>query len=299
MAAFYLGQNGTDPVCPKYLEFSFSPPPVLYLNLEKQEGLIAMLFVLDVGNTNTVLGVFDGDDLLHEWRIKTDRHKTEDEFGMLIHSLFNYKGITFSDIDGVVISSVVPPIMMALEKMSRDYFDIDPIIVGNQDISRYINMSYPNPNEVGADRIVNAVSAIENYGAPAIVIDFGTATTFCYIDEDESYHGGLIAPGINISMEALYSKASKLPKIEIDVPETVIGYSTIGAMQSGVYYGYVSLVDGIVEKIKEHIKHEVKVIATGGLSNLISKDSRTIDVVDRHLTLKGLQIIYHRLKEFS
>src|SRR5690606_12533178 len=137
----------------------------------------------------------------------------------------------------------------ALEKMSRNYFQLEPVVVGNQDISRYIKMSYPNPREVGADRIVNAVSAIDRYGAPVIVIDFGTATTFCYIDENESYHGGLISPGINISMEALYSKASKLPKIEIMETEHIIGRSTVEAMQSGIYYGYVSLVDGIIDKM--------------------------------------------------
>lgn len=256
-----------------------------------------MLFVLDVGNTNTVLGVFEGDNLLYEWRIKTDRHKTEDEFGVLIHSLFDYKGITFSDIHGVIISSVVPPIMYALEKMSRNYFGIDAVVVGKQDISKYINMSYPNPKEVGADRIVNAVSAIENYGAPVIVIDFGTATTFCYIDENSSYHGGIISPGVNISMEALYSKASKLPKIEIKGTEKIIGTSTVEAMQSGIYNGYVSLVDGIVDRVKEDINQDVQVIATGGISGLIGKGSRTIDVVDRHLTLKGLNIIYRRLKD--
>lgn len=258
-----------------------------------------MLFVLDVGNTNTVLGVFEKEELLHEWRIKTDRHKTEDEFGMLIHSLFSYKGISFTDIDGVVISSVVPPIMYALEKMSRNYFQLEPVVVGNQDISRYIKMSYPNPREVGADRIVNAVSAIETYGAPVIVIDFGTATTFCYIDENEYYHGGLISPGINISMEALYSKASKLPKIEIMETEHIIGRSTVEAMQSGIYYGYVSLVDGIIDKMLEDIDRDVKVIATGGLAGLIAKDSKAIDVVDRYLTLKGLNIIYNRLKDIS
>lgn len=258
---------------------------------------MGMLFVLDVGNTNTVLGVFDHDQLLYEWRIKTDRHKTEDEFGVLIHSLFSYKGIAFSDINGVVISSVVPPIMYALEKTSRDYFQIDPVVIGKEDMSRYIKMSYPNPKEVGADRIVNAVSAIESYGAPIIVVDFGTATTFCYIDEESAYHGGLISPGINISMEALYSKASKLPKIEIVETDSVIGSSTVEAMQSGIYYGYVSLVDGIIDRMKEEIGRDVKAVATGGLAGLIDKDSRNIDTVDRHLTLKGLRIIYERLKE--
>jgi type III pantothenate kinase len=256
---------------------------------------MGMLFVLDVGNTNTVLGVFKNDQLLHEWRIKTDRYKTEDEFGVLIHSLFSYRGIQFSDIEGVIISSVVPPIMYALEKMSRDYFNMEAFVVKSDSVSHYIKMSYPNPKEVGADRIVNAVAAIEHYGAPVIVVDFGTATTFCYIDEEESYHGGLISPGITISLEALYRKASKLPKIELAAPENVVGSSTVDAMQSGVYYGYVSLVDGIINRMKEEIGREVKVIATGGLAGLINKDSETIEVVDQHLTLKGLNIIYHHI----
>ena len=258
-----------------------------------------MLFVLDIGNTHTVLGVFDKDELLYEWRIKTDRHKTGDEFGVLIHHLFDYKGISFSDINGVVISSVVPPIMFSLENMCRDYFRLEPIIVGKQDIKSYIEISYPNPKEIGADRIVNAVSAIEAYGAPLIIIDFGTATTFCYIDEQATYNGGVIAPGINISMEALYTKASKLPKIDITSPEKVIGRSTVEAMQSGAYYGYVSQVDGIIEKIKNEVGVNPKVIATGGLANHIAKDSSTIHEVDSHLTLRGLNLIYQKLNNKS
>lgn len=258
-----------------------------------------MLFVLDVGNTNMVLGVFDKDELKYEWRIKTDRHKTEDEFGILIHSLFEYKGISFSDIDGVVISSVVPPIMLALEKMSRDYFNVEPIVVSGANMSVYLNMSYPNPGEVGADRIVNAVSAIEEYGAPLIIIDFGTATTFCYIDEESNYHGGVITPGIHISLEALYSKASKLPKIEITAPGKVIGTSTVEAMQSGIFYGYVSQVDGMINRIKEEMGTNPKVIATGGLSPLISKESAEIDHVDIHLTLRGLNRIYYKIKHMD
>ncbi|MBN6205799.1 type III pantothenate kinase [Ralstonia pickettii] len=258
-----------------------------------------MLFVLDVGNTNTVLGVFDKNQLLYEWRIKTDRYKTEDEFGMLIHSLFDYKGIAFSDIEGVVISSVVPPIMFSLENMSRNYFKLEPFVVGKQEITDYIKISYPNPKEIGADRIVNAVSAIEEYGAPLIIIDFGTATTFCYVDENSMYHGGLIVPGINISMEALYSKASKLPKIELKAPETVIGSSTVEAMQAGAFYGFVSQVDGIIDRIKAEVGQNPKVIATGGLAGLIAKDSRMINEVDSHLTLKGLNIIYHKIKDIQ
>lgn len=253
-----------------------------------------MLFVLDVGNTNTVLGVFENDELKHDWRIKTDRHKTEDEYGILIKSLFEHKGMALEDITGVIISSVVPPIMYSLEKMSRDYFQMDPLIVGESPVHTSLKMDYPNPKEIGADRIVNAVAAIEEYGAPLIIIDFGTATTFCYINGDKAYAGGVISPGITISMEALYSKASKLPKIEIQQPDHVIGTSTVGAMQSGVFYGYVAQVDGIVKRIQQDINKKMTVIATGGLSPLIGNASATIQHVDPDLTLKGLHLIYHK-----
>ncbi|MFC2948848.1 type III pantothenate kinase [Virgibacillus sediminis] len=251
-----------------------------------------MLFVLDVGNTNTVLGVFDQGDLRYQWRIKTDRYKTEDEFGILIESLFDHKGVAFSDIHGVVISSVVPPIMFAMVKMSKDYFGLEPLVIGKDNVESSLKMAYPNPAEIGADRVVNAVAGIHEYGSPLIIIDFGTATTFCYIDQYEAYHGGIIAPGINISMEALYTKASKLPKIEIEAPERVVGTSTVGAMQSGVFYGYVGQVDSIVERIEAEVGTRPTVVATGGLAPLISDESKTIDIVDPYLTLKGLYLIY-------
>lgn len=253
-----------------------------------------MLFVLDVGNTNTVLGVFEDDKLIHEWRIKTDRYKTEDEFGMLIKSLLEHESISLADIDGVIVSSVVPPIMFALEKMCTKYFELQPLVIGKETVHTFLEMAYPNPQEIGADRIVNAVGAIEEYGSPLVIIDFGTATTYCYINESKAYQGGLIAPGIHISMEALYSKASKLPKIEIQAPNNVVGSSTVEAMQSGVFYGYVSQVDGIVNRMKQENTAKPKVIATGGLAALISDASETIDHVDTHLTLKGLYLIYKR-----
>lgn len=253
-----------------------------------------MLFVLDVGNTNTVLGVFENDQLKHEWRIKTDRYRTEDEFGVLIKSLFDHKDIAFSSIHGIIISSVVPPIMFALEKMCSLYFNQQPVMIGSNTVQTHLKMGYPNPKEIGADRVVNAVGAIAEYGAPLVIIDFGTATTYCYINEREEYDGGLIAPGIHISMEALYSKASKLPKIEIQAPENIVGKSTVEAMQSGLFYGYVGQVDGIVTRIKQQAIKEPKIIATGGLASLISDASTTIDYVDKHLTLKGLHLIYHR-----
>lgn len=253
-----------------------------------------MIFVFDTGNTNTVLGVFKNDQLIYEWRIKTDHHKTEDEFGMLIKSLFDHKGISFSDFKGVIISSVVPPIMLALEKMSKIYFNVKPLIIGKENVNSFLKMRYPHPHELGADRIVNAVGAIEEYGAPLIITDFGTATTYCYINEDKEYVGGIIAPGIKISMEALYKKASKLPRIEIQSPTEVVGSSTVEAMQSGVYYGYIGQVDGLIHRIKTERKTNPRVIATGGLASLIAKDSETIDVVDTHLTLKGLYLIYQK-----
>jgi|SRR5690625_134886 len=258
-----------------------------------------MIFVLDIGNTNTVIGVFDNDELIHEWRIKTDRHKTEDEFAILIKSLFDMEGITFSQIKGIIISSVVPPIMFALEEMCDKYFGIKPLIIGRKEVDSQLGMRYPKPNEIGADRIVNAVGAIDSYGAPVIIVDFGTATTFCYVNEQAEYYGGIISPGIKISMEALYSKASKLPKIEIQRPDAVIGQSTVEAMQSGVYYGYVGQVDGIIRQVKSQVKGKTRVIATGGLAPLIAKGSETIDHVDQQLTLKGLYIIYQRNKNLK
>lgn len=253
-----------------------------------------MILVLDIGNTNTVIGVFNKGELKYEWRIQTDRHKTEDEFGMLIKSLFDYKGLAFSQIKGIIISSVVPPIMDALEEMCETYFQLVPLVVGKEEVETHLEISYPQPKEIGADRIVNAVGAISLYNTPLIIIDFGTATTFCYVDEAQSYRGGIIAPGIKVSMEALYSKASKLPKIEIAQPESIIGNSTIEAMQSGVYYGYVGQVDGIVNRMKSSLAMDPVVIATGGLASLIARGSETIDHIETHLTLKGLYEIYER-----
>ncbi|MES1042065.1 MULTISPECIES: type III pantothenate kinase [Peribacillus] len=255
-----------------------------------------MIFVLDVGNTNTVLGVYDEDILKYHWRIETNRHKTEDEYGMVIKSLLQHEGLSFDQFDGIIISSVVPPIMFALERMCKKYFGIKPLIVG-PGIKTGLNIKYENPREVGADRIVNAVAGIQEYGSPLIIVDFGTATTYCYINEDKQYMGGAIAPGINISTEALYSKAAKLPRIEISRPEGVIGKNTVSAMQAGILYGYVGQVEGIVNRIKAQSNLEPTVIATGGLATLIANESTVIDVVEPFLTLKGLQLIYKRNRE--
>lgn len=255
-----------------------------------------MLFVLDIGNTNTVLGVFSDNELQHEWRIKTDKHKTEDEFAVLIQSLFEMKSLAFESIQDIVISSVVPPIMFALEKMCVKYFNKQPIVIGKDIAQKYLTVVYPRPEELGADRVVNAIGAIHSYEGPLVIIDFGTATTYCYIDERRAYHGGLIAPGINISLEALYQRAAKLPKIEIEAPEHVIGQSTVEAMQAGVFFGYVGQVDGIVKRIEEERNVKPTVIATGGLAKLIAVESKSIDVVDKYLTLKGLALVYRNLK---
>lgn len=255
-----------------------------------------MIFVFDVGNTNTVLGVYSGEELIHHWRVETHRNRTEDEYGMVIKSLFDHVNLKFSDIDGIIISSVVPPIMFALERMCQKYFHIKPLVVG-PGVKTGLNIKYENPREVGADRIVNAVGAIDEYGSPLIIVDFGTATTYCYISEDKEYLGGAIAPGIGISTEALYTRAAKLPRIEIVRPDGVIGKNTVSAMQSGILYGYVGQVEGIVNRMKAESKKPPTVIATGGLASLISEESTVIDIIDPFLTLKGLRLIYKRNME--
>ncbi|MBS4210821.1 type III pantothenate kinase [Bacillus sp. FJAT-50079] len=252
-----------------------------------------LIFVLDVGNTNIVLGVYEQDHLKYHWRIETSRHKTEDEFGMAIKALFEHVGLRFSDINGIIISSVVPPIMFTLEKMCHKYFQEKPLIVG-PGIKTGLNIKYENPREVGADRIVNAVAGIANYGNPLIIVDFGTATTFCYINEKSEYMGGVIAPGIGISTEALYSKAAKLPRIEITHVDEILGKNTVSAMQAGILFGFVGQVEGIVTRLIEQSKEKPTVIATGGLANLIATETKMIDIVDQDLTLKGLQLIYQR-----
>lgn len=252
-----------------------------------------MIFVLDVGNTNTVLGVFEGDNLKYHWRIETNRNKTEDEYGILIKALLEHENLSFADIKGVIISSVVPPIMRAFETMCRKYFQKKPLIVG-PGIKTGLDIKYENPREVGADRIVNAVAAAHEYGNSLIIVDFGTATTYCYVNERGQYMGGAIAPGIGISTEALYTKASKLPRIELAFPHEIIGKNTVSAMQSGILYGYIGQVEGIVSRMKETVTDNPKVIATGGLAALLSQHSTIIDEIDPFLTLKGLYLLYKR-----
>lgn len=254
-----------------------------------------MILVLNAGNSNIALGIFEQDKLKHHWRMETNRHKTEDEYAMQVKMFFSHVQISFEQIKGVIISSVVPPIIYVLEEMCRKYFHIKPLIVG-PGVKNGLNIKYENPREVGADRIVNAVAAIEEYGGknPLIVIDFGTAITYCYLNEKGDYLGGAIAPGIAISTEALYSRASKLPRVEITRPPSVIGKNTISAMQSGIIFGFVGQVEGIVSRMTENSKNQPLVVATGSLAKLIASETTAIDIVDELLTLKGLHVIYKK-----
>jgi len=252
-----------------------------------------MILVIDVGNTNIVLGLYKDDQLAYHWRINTDKQKTEDEYGMLVKGLFREEGVTTDGVQGIIISSVVPPLMFALERMCHKYFKLEPLVVG-PGIKTGLSIHYDNPKEVGADRIVNAVAALEEYKPPLIIVDFGTATTFCYVDEEARYIGGAIAPGIQISTTALYNHAAKLPRIELKFPKHVVGKNTISAMQAGILFGYAGQVDSIIKRMKAQSKEEPTIVATGGLAELISSESEYIQHVDPFLTLKGLYNIYHR-----
>ncbi|WP_010681123.1 type III pantothenate kinase [Acetivibrio cellulolyticus] len=256
-----------------------------------------MIVVIDVGNTNIVFGVYEGNKLLNHWRMATDRDKTSDEFGMFFMNIFSHEKIDVGKVEAVLIASVVPPIMYSLEHAIKKYFKLDPIVVG-PGIKTGINIKYENPREVGADRIVNAVAALEIYGGPFIIVDFGTATTFCAVTSNAEYLGGVICPGIKISAEALFQKAAKLPRIELSKPDTVIGRNTVSSMQSGIVYGYVGKVDYIVKRMKKEMKEDnIKVIATGGLARLIASESETIDEINGFLALDGLRIIYEKNKQ--
>lgn len=252
-----------------------------------------MILVVDVGNTNIVLGLYEGKTLTHHWRLSTNRSATVDEYGILLTNLLQYAGVKPEQMDGVILSCVVPPIMNTLEKLFVKYVGKEALVVG-PGIKTGLNIRYENPREVGADRIVNAVAGIEQYGTPLVIVDFGTATTFDYIDPTGAYIGGAIVPGIGISAEALYQRAAKLPRIELSKPKTVIGRNTVTAMQAGIIFGYAGQVDGIVRRICKEFNVQPKVIATGGLAELISGESETIDRVDSLLTLEGLRIIYER-----
>ena len=250
-----------------------------------------MILVFDVGNTNMVCGVYDRRVLTNHWRLSTEKSTTIDEYAIVLKSLFELSGLTFQDIDAAVISSVVPPVMPNLENLIRKYFKVEPLIVG-PGVKTGMPIIYDNPKEVGADRIVNAVAAYSKYGGPLIIVDFGTATTFCLVSKRGEYMGGAIAPGVGISTEALFQRASKLPRVEIVKPTAVAARNTVAAMQSGIYFGFIGQVDGIVKRMKEEMGSEAKVIATGGLAKLIAQESETIETVDLYLTLDGLLLIH-------
>ncbi|AZR74669.1 pantothenate kinase [Anoxybacter fermentans] len=249
-----------------------------------------MVLVIDVGNTNTVLGVYRGDELIAYWRVASDRQKTSDEYGILFYSLLSHKGINTKDIRRIIISSVVPPLVTTLEKVCQNYFNIQPHVVG-PGTKTGMNIKMDNPKEVGADRIVNAVAAYHLYGGPVIIVDFGTATTFCAVNSKGDYLGGAIAPGVGIATEALFARASKLPRIELVKPKRVIGKNTIEGMQAGIIYGFVGQVDGVVRRMQKELGEKAKVVATGGLSSLIGPESETIEIINPLLTLQGLLII--------
>ena len=252
-----------------------------------------MLLVIDVGNTNTVLGIYDGGKLKKDWRVGTDKYRTVDEYAMLINDLFGLAGFGFADLSDVIVSCVVPPMQNILEKLCRQYLQLSPYVVG-PGMKTGMPIQYDNPSEVGADRIVNSVAAYEQCRCALIVVDFGTATTFDVVSADGSYQGGAIAPGIGISAEALFDRASKLPRVEFSRPAQVIGKNTVNSMQSGIFFGYVGLVEGIVSRIKKELSETPKVIATGGLAGPIAAATDSIDLVEPFLTLEGLRILYQR-----
>jgi type III pantothenate kinase len=253
-----------------------------------------MLLAIDVGNTNTVVGVFEGTELLRHWRLTTDPDRTADEYGILMLGLFRESGLAAGAIDAVIISSVVPPLHFALNTLGKQYFKRAPLFVG-AGTRTGMPILYDNPKEVGADRIVNAVAAYEQHHTALVVIDFGTATTFDCVTAKGEYLGGAIAPGIQVSMDALFYHASKLPRAEIARPPNVIGRNTIASLQSGLLYGYVALCDGLARRmIAEMGNPRPKVIATGGLAPLVAKESEVIEGVDELLTLTGLRLIHER-----
>lgn len=255
-----------------------------------------MLLVFDVGNSNIVIGIYEREVLKYNWRISTDRQKTVDEYGVMLKSLFEYENISSQYIKGIAISSVVPPLMPNLCAMTEKFFRIKPLVVG-PGVKTGMNIKMENPREVGADRIVNAVAAHVLYGGPLIIVDFGTATTFCAVSKAGDYLGGAIAPGIGISTEVLFQKAAKLPRVELVKPRSILGKDTVTSMQSGFFYGFVGQVDGIVSRMVKIFKEKPAVVATGGFAPLLSQESETINHVHPFLVLEGLRIIYERNRQ--
>jgi type III pantothenate kinase len=256
-----------------------------------------MLLVLDVGNTNTTLGLYDGAKLTNSWRLTTERQRTVDEYGIMCRTLLELAGMDATAVTDIAVSSVVPPLDFTLHKMIEVYFRIRPLFIDTTNAG--MPVLYDDPLAVGADRIVNAVAAFTNYGGPTIAVDFGTATTFDAISEKGEYIGGIICPGIQISAEALFQRAARLYRVDIRRPERVIGTNPTASMQSGLYYGNVALVDGVLEKMKEELGPQTRVVATGGLAPLISRGSSLIEKVNADLTLEGMRIIYERNRPYN
>ncbi|HPO29882.1 MAG TPA: type III pantothenate kinase [Candidatus Hydrogenedentes bacterium] len=254
-----------------------------------------MLLVVDAGNTHTVLGLFAGDQFRGHWRIVTSNYRTSDELGLLLHMLLDHIGVKPEQISGCCVSSVVPQWNPALVAVSRQFFGIEPLMV-EPGVKTGLVLQCDNPREVGADRVVNAVAAYEKYGGsrPLIIVDFGTATTFCVVTAQGEYLGGAIAPGVGISTEALFTRTAKLPRVELVRPKSVIGKNTVMSMQSGIIFGFVGQVEGIVKRMKEEIGQDALVVATGGLAEVISREADCIDIVDPVLTLEGLLLIYEK-----
>jgi len=250
-----------------------------------------MLLAIDIGNTNVVLGVFKKKKLVENWRVGTNTQITPDEYAMIFKDLFSFAKLEFKQITGVIISTVVPPLLPVMIEMSRKYFHLTPMVVTHT-TKTGITIRYDNPKEVGADRIVNAAAAYKIFGGPLIIVDFGTATTFCAVTKKGEYLGGAITPGVKISAEALFQRASKLPRVELAKPPKVIGSDTISAMQAGIIYGYAGLVDGIVERMKKELSKNARVVATGGLAELVSSETKSIQEIMPHLTLEGLRLLY-------